>query len=91
VANSEERLRSVLANLEGCRAALGDSGAVETAQIVSLAILQLRQKLNSVSDAELRAICDAMAREQRAAERPHDPNSPQGPRGPGAAALKLVK
>jgi len=60
VANSEEKLRSVLATLEQCRAALLDSDR-QTALLVSVAILELRMKLNKIADAELKALCDAMA------------------------------
>src|SRR4030088_324374 len=44
VANSEERLHSILATLEECRAALVVSANRETAQLVSVAILELRMK-----------------------------------------------
>jgi len=60
VANSEERSRSVLATLEQCRAALIDSDR-QTALLVSVAILELRMKLNKIADSELKALCDAMA------------------------------
>ena len=60
VANLEERLRSILATLEECRAALIDSGDRETALLVSVAILELRMKLNRITDAALKALCDAM-------------------------------
>ena len=46
VANSEERLHTILATLEECQAALVASGNRETAQLVSVAILELRIKLN---------------------------------------------
>jgi hypothetical protein len=60
VANSDERLHSILASLEECRAALVDSANRDTAQLVSVAILELRMKLHRVADSELRALCDAM-------------------------------
>ena len=60
VANSEERLHLILATLEQCRAGLIDSANRETAQLVSVAILELRMKLNRIADSELKALCDAM-------------------------------
>ena len=91
MANSDERLHSVLATLEGCRAALVDGADLETAQFVALAILQLRLKLNQISDAELKALCDAMTPEDEALQRPHDPKSPQGQRRRPSVLLRLVK
>jgi hypothetical protein len=89
VANSEERLHAVLGTLEQCRAVLADSSNRETAQLLSVAILQLRMKINQISDAELKALCDAMAPDEEAAERSEDPKSPQGQRRRNQ--LKLVK
>jgi hypothetical protein len=89
VANSEERLHLILATLEQCRAGLVDSSHRDTAQLVSVAILELRMKLNRIADSELRALCDAMLPDDGPAERPQDPKSPHGPgRRP---LLKLVK
>jgi hypothetical protein len=90
VANSDERLRSVLATLEGCQEVLIDSTSRETAQLVSVAILQLRMKLNQIADSELKALCDAMNPAVVPVERSH-PRSPQGRRPPASAMLKLVK
>ena len=91
VANSEQRLHSVLATLEGCRSMLANDADQETAQYVSVAILQLRLKLNQISEAELKALCDAMVPDDGPAERPHDPKSPQGHRRRSPTMLKLVK
>jgi hypothetical protein len=91
VANSEERLQSVLATLEQCRTALIDSGSRETAQLVSVAILELRMKLNRIADSELKALCDAMIPDDEPAEEVRPPKSPQGQRRRPSAALKLVK
>jgi hypothetical protein len=95
VANSEERLFSILATLEECQAALVASGNRETAQLVSVAILELRIKLNRIADSELKALCDAMVRDEALSEQPRHPKSPQGsPQGQGgrpAVSLKLVK
>jgi hypothetical protein len=89
VANSEERLRQVLATLEQCRAVLIDSANRETAQLVSVAILDLRMKLNRVTNSELKALCDAMLPQAAPAQRSRDPKSPHGPRR--RPLLKLVK
>jgi hypothetical protein len=89
VANSEERLHLILATLEQCRAGLIDSTNRETAQLVSVAILELRMKLNRITDSELKALCDAMVPDDEVAERSQDPKSPHGPRR--RPLLKLVK
>jgi len=69
VSNSDEQLLSVLEALEACRAALRANGNGETAQLVSLAVLDLRMKLNRVTDDELKALCDEMVlSEERARE-----------------------
>ena len=58
--------------------ALVDSANRETAQLVSVAILELRMKLNRIADCELKALCDAMLPDDEAlAARPQDPKSPQ--------------
>ena len=87
VVNSDERLHVILATLEQCRAGLIDSSSRETAQLVAAAILELRMKLNRITDSELKALCDAMVPDGAAAERPSDPKLP--PRRP--PLLKLVK
>ena len=89
VANSEERLHSVLASLEECQAALVVSGNRETAQLLSVAILELRIKLNQIGDSELKALCDAMVRDE--ASTPREPKLSQGQGGRPTGSLKLVK
>ena len=61
VANTEERWRSALASLEQCRTFLTDSGSRETAQLLSVAILDLRMKLHRIADSGAEALCDAMS------------------------------
>jgi len=85
VANSEQRLHSVLATLEECRAALAASTNREAAQLVSVAILQLRMQINRIEDSELKALCDAMSPDDGPPERS------QGQRRRSSAMLKLVK
>jgi hypothetical protein len=87
--NLERRSKAVLAALENCRSVLLADADQETAQLVTLAILQLRMKLNRVGDAELKALCDAMTQQLGPVESPQRP--PQGARGRFAAALKLIK
>jgi hypothetical protein len=87
--NLDQRLHSIVATLEECRTALADRGNRETAQLVSVAILQLRMKLHRIADAELAALCDAMVPDDVPAKQSQRPKSPQRRRP--AAVLKLVK
>jgi hypothetical protein len=90
VANSDERLQSILATLEQCRAALVKEARPETAKLVSLAVLDLRIDISKMPDSDLKALCDAMTPpEHGPSERSNDPASPRGPRK--RAVLKLVK
>jgi hypothetical protein len=89
VANSEERLRSILATLEQCRAGLIASADRETAQLVSVAILELRMKLNRVAHSELKALCDAMLPDDAPAGESQNTKAPQVLRR--RPLLKLVK
>ena len=86
VASSQERLLSLVATLEECRAFLMDKASPETATLLSLAILELRMEVHKVSDAELKALCDLMAKEKQPAP---DSTASQGQRLP--PYLKLVK
>jgi hypothetical protein len=87
-ANSQRRSHSVLAALEKCRAALLANADQETARLVSLAMLQLRMRMNKVGDADLKALCDAMTQDEAAVE---NSKQPQAEHRHFAAALKLVK
>ena len=91
VANSEEKLQAVLATLEQCQAALVLGGDRDTAQLISVAILELRIKLNQIDDSELKALCDSMLRDGKPPEKPHHPKSHEGQRGRSPVSLKLVK
>jgi len=91
VAFIQEDLRDVLATLEECQAALVRNGDRDTAQLVSVAILELRIKLNRIDDSELKALCDAMLRDVDAASRPAQPKSQEGLRQRPPVSLKLVK
>lgn len=87
----EEDLRAVLATLEGCQASLIKNGDRDTAQLVSVAILELRIKLNRIEDSELKALCDAMVREIEATPKPVQPKPQEGLRPRSPVSLKLVK
>src|SRR6266481_4987301 len=89
VANSEERLHSVLTTLEQCRAVLAETTNRETVQLLSVAILQLRMKLNQIADSELKALCDAMVPDDGPVERSDGPKTPPSQRR--RSQLKLVK
>ena len=91
MAYGEENLRDVLATLEECQAALVRNGDRDTAQLVSVAILDLRIKLNRIEDSELKALCDAMLREVDGAARPAQPKPQEGPRPRPPVSLKVVK
>jgi hypothetical protein len=60
VANSDEQLLSVLATLGECRAALLQAGKADTAQLLAVAILDLRMKIHRIDDAELKALCEEL-------------------------------
>ena len=60
VAHSKERLLSLLATLEECRAFLKDKASPETGRLLSLAILELRMEIHEVTASELKALCDLM-------------------------------
>lgn len=85
-ARSEERLRSLLATLEECRAFLMEKGRSEPARLLSLAILELRMEIHHVTDAELKALCDLMVTGDQASQ---DARAGLGQRLP--PYLKLVK
>jgi hypothetical protein len=90
VANSNEHLLSVLDTLEQCRAALTWHGCPDTAQLVSVAILELRMKLNRISDAELRALCEEMLAPDEAVQETESAASRPAAEPP-RAFLRLVK
>ena len=90
VINSDEQLLSVLATLEACRATLVASGHRDTAQLVSVAVLELRMKLNGIDDADLKALCEQMMPSEDApVERARDSKSHSGPRR--RPLLRVVK
>jgi len=60
VANSDEQMLAVLATLEQCRAVLLAAANRETAQLISVAILELRMKLNHIGEDDLKTLCEEM-------------------------------
>jgi hypothetical protein len=62
VSHSDEQLHSVLETLEECRKVLGENKGRETAELLSIVILDLRMKLKGIANDELRALCDEMLR-----------------------------
>jgi hypothetical protein len=60
VSDSEAHLRSIIATLEENRAALVESLNPEAAQILAMAILQLRMRLHGIDGSELKAFCQAV-------------------------------
>jgi hypothetical protein len=64
VSDSDAHLRGVIATLEESRVSLAQSGNPEAAQILSLAILQLRMRLHRIDDVELEALCEAVQLQQ---------------------------
>jgi hypothetical protein len=83
-------LLSILEDLKRCEAALRASGREDTAHLVSLAVLELRMSLNGISDAELKALCDAMLPESDVSdERAGEAKSPASLRR--RPLLRLVK
>lgn len=57
---SNERLASILDMLDECRAGLAAEGHRNSADLVAMAILDVRTRLHRIGDAELRALCDEM-------------------------------
>lgn len=82
----EEPLRLVLSTLEDCRKTLVGAQADETAELLALAILDLRMKIHAVAPTELRALCDEMLRDARDRDAP-----PLAPSQQGRPLLRVVK
>ncbi len=60
--DSDEQLLSVLTTLEECRTALRRARRDDTAQLVAMAILDLRMELSHIGEAELKALCEEILR-----------------------------
>jgi hypothetical protein len=88
--NSRERLQSTLKTLELCQASLANDAEHDTADVLSLAILQLRMKLEGVTHSELKLLCDVRADAEARARAVEKPKVPRVRRRRGRPALKLV-
>jgi len=56
-----DKLEQILTELENCRAALWGGGDRDAANLVSVAILELKMKLNRINDADLKALVEQLA------------------------------
>jgi hypothetical protein len=89
-ANLQARLRATLATLEQCQASLANDAEHDTADLLSVAILQLRMKLKGVTDSELKLLCEVQAAQEQA-QASRSQKAPRGRRRRGRPVLKLVK
>jgi len=78
VHNSDEQLLAILATLEECRDALRLDGWSDTAQLVSVALLDLRMKINRIGDAELKALCEEIMLPDASDESSRDERAQRG-------------
>lgn len=88
VSHSDQQLQSVLETLEECRKVLNESSSRESAELLSIVILDVRMKLKGIDSADLRALCDEMLR--NAASGPLSP-SRQTQDQPRRPLLRVVK
>ena len=88
MSHSDEQLQSVLETLEGCRRVLKACDSRESAELLSIVILDVRMKLKGIDDADLKALCDEMLRS--AASEPSSP-SKQAQVQPRRPLLRVVK
>jgi hypothetical protein len=88
VSYSDERFYSVLGTLEECRKVLNENDGRETAELLSIVILDLRMKLKGVDNADLRALCDEMLRGVAREPAPRSKPTPGQTRRP---LLRVVK
>ncbi len=65
IADSDERLRSIISTLEKSRSALVESLNTEAAQVLAVSILQLRMRLHRIDDDELTQLSNAMVKRER--------------------------
>lgn len=62
MSQSDQQLQSVLDTLEECRRVLNATNSRESAELLSIVILDVRMKLKGIDSADLRALCDEMLR-----------------------------
>lgn len=88
MSQSDQQLQSVLETLEECRKVLNEISSRESAELLSIVILDVRMKLKGIDSADLRALCDEMLR-TAGGESLHPPKQTQDqPRRP---LLRVVK
>jgi hypothetical protein len=61
--DSDKRLQSIIASLEEFQIYLAGSANRDAAQLLAMAVLQLRMRLHQIADSELKALCDALTLE----------------------------
>ncbi|MDN5004188.1 hypothetical protein ACFQZO_25425 [Bradyrhizobium sp. GCM10027634] len=88
MSHSEEQLQSVLETLEECRKVLNESNSRESAELLSIAILDIRMKLKGIDSADLKALCDEMLRSAASEPPPPSKLTQDQPRRP---LLRVVK
>jgi hypothetical protein len=88
VVTSEERLASILEMLEECRVGLAAAGNRDSADLVSMAILDVRMRLHRIGHAELRALCDEMLADDGS---PHTRDTKPAPGRKRPPLLRVVK
>ena len=88
VSHSDEQLQSVLETLEECRKVLNESNNRESAELLSIVILDVRMKLKGIDSADLKALCDEMLRSAGGEPQPPSKQTQDQPRRP---LLRVVK
>ena len=88
MSHSDEQLQSVLETLEECRKVLNESNNRESAELLSIVILDVRMKLKGIDNADLRALCDEMLRSAGSEPPPSSKQTQDQPRRP---LLRVVK
>lgn len=88
VSHSDQQLQSVLETLEECRRVLNESNSRESAELLSIVILDVRMKLKGIDSADLKALCDEMVRSAGSEPQPPSKQTQDQPRRP---PLRVVK
>jgi hypothetical protein len=88
VSHSDDQLQSVLATLEACRKVLNEINSRESAELLSIVILDVRMKLKVIDSADLKALCDEMLRNVGNEPLPPSKQTQDQPRRP---LLRVVK
>jgi hypothetical protein len=88
VSHSDEQLQSVLETLGECRKVLKESNSRESAELLSIVILDVRMRLKGIDSADLKALCDEMLRGAASEPPPPSKQTQDQPRRP---LLRVVK